>query len=435
MNKKTNIKNNIITRDGELECYIYENKKTKEVNFFLKSGNEFKFKKVKKNTGSDSVLNYALNISQYVLKMILYTNLIIDKKKEKEIKEDVFIEYKKKFPVEFINYIKDHNIKKSAPKLTEIEIDVFEKENNYFISTVVKSNEKKKSFLRIKSSLENIEGEVFNYLKDMIKIFGKEGVPIHFITGIKGVKEYFDTKLKNNNKVKKRINEMIYRDFDEFDFIDKNNKKIDDLLISHNYDLKIKEEVSVDYSLPPNKNKILIYTDASTYRNRFKGINKSGYGAIIKQDGSEEVMFELTRKLEKSEMLFISDISEGQAIYESLKFLSEQNIIDKNTIIEIRSDSLSNIRKLNSKEDFKHIFSEKTLDLSENIESSGIIYRWVKGHSRNKYNVLVDKMAEESLKNLTTDLIIKRNEKALLNFVIRKDGLKNNKKGPVVDPF
>ena len=246
-----------------------------------------------------------------------------------------------------------------------------------------------------------------------------EDIPVYVYTGIVGVDDYFKNKLKNK-KVKNRINEVIFKSFNEKTFIEKNKKKIKDLIASHEKDLKRKDEVEVNYDLPVNRNKILIYTDASTNRSRHKKINKSGYGTIIKQDGSDEIMFELTRKLEASEMLFISDISEGQAIYESLKFLRDEGFLDDKTEVEVRSDSLSNIRKLNNKENFDHIFSEKTLELCEDMNGIKVIFRWVKGHSTNKYNVIADKMAKESLDNPTTDLIIKRNEKALLNFLMRK---------------
>lgn len=414
---------------GLIEYFLYENKKTGDVSLFMRQGDEFRYKRLKKNTHAQGVLNYALGVSQYVSGMILHTNIAYSSDEEEVIKRTPFVEYRKSFPDDFLIFIKEHDHQKSQPKSTVIEIDIFEEGGYSFLSTIIRTNEKKKRYLRLKSSVDDIQSEIFNYLKDTLRIFARHDAPVYVYTGIEGVKEYFIKRLKNK-KVKERISDIVYREFDSVKFLEKQKKLINELIISHERDLKIKDEVSVDYESPASPNKIVVYTDASAY------YDKSGYGVIIKQDGCEELMFKMMRKLKKSPMLFVSDISEGVAIYEALRFLAGEKIIKAGMEIEVRSDSLSNIRKLNRKEDAKHEYTEKTLILCEALfPDNQVLFRWVKGHSKSKYNVMADKMAEESLNNSHYELVVERNEGAILALKNRPGVKKNSLMCKKVDKF
>lgn len=392
---------------GLIEYFLYENKQTGDVSLFMKQGDEFRYKRLKKNTHASGVLNYALEVSQYVSGMVLHTNIAYGCDEEDIIRRTPFVEYHKSFPEDFLIFIKEHDHQKSQPKSTVIEIDVFEEAGYSFLSTIIRTNEKKKRYLRLKSSVDDIQSEVFNYLKDTLRIFARHDAPVYVHTGIEGVREYFTKKLKNK-KVKERISDVIYREFDSGKFSQKHKKLINELIISHERDLKIKEELGVDYTSPASPDKVVVYTDASA---RY---DKSGYGVVIKRDSSKKLMFKMMRRLKKSPMLFVSDISEGVAIYEALRFLAGEKIIEAGMEVEIRSDSLSNIRKLNLKEDAKHEYTEKTLMLCEALFPDNLVkFRWVKGHSKSKYNVMADKMAEESLNNSHYELVVERNEGAI----------------------
>lgn len=414
---------------GLIEYFLYENKKTGDVSLFMRQGDEFRYKRLKKNTDARGILNYALGVSQYVSEMILHTNIDYSRNEEEIIRRTPFVEYRKSFPDDFLIFIKEHDHQKSQPKSTVIEIDLFEENGYSFLSTIIRTNEKKKRYLRLKSSVDDIQSEVFNYLKDTLRIFARHDAPVYVYTGIEGVKEYFIKKLKNK-KVKERISDIVYREFDSVNFSGKHKKLINELIISHERDLKIKDEVSVDYKSPASPSKIVLYTDASAY------YDKSGYGVIIKQDSSKRLMFKIMRRLKKSPILFVSDISEGVAIYEALRFLAGEKIIEAGMEIEVRSDSLSNIRKLNQREEARHEYTEKTLILCEALfPDNKVLFRWVKGHSKSKYNVMVDKMAEECLNNSHYELVVEKNEGAILAFKNRSDINKNSLVYKKVDKF
>jgi len=405
---------------GRIEYFLYENQKTGDISLFMRQDDEFRYKRLKKNTHAEGMLNYALEVSQYVSGMVLHTNITYSREEEDIISRTPFVEYRKSFPEDFLIFIREHDHQKSQPKSTIIEIDIIEESGYSFLSTIIRTNEKKKRYLRLKSSVDDIQSEVFNYLKDTLRIFARHDAPVYVYTGIKGVEEYFVKKLKNK-KVKDRISDVIYRDFDAIKFSQKHKKLINELIISHERDLKIKEELGVDYTSPASPNKIVVYTDASAH------YDKSGYGVVIKQDSSNKLMFKMMRRLKKSPMLFVSDISEGVAIYEALRFLAGEGFIEVGMDIEIRSDSLSNIRKLNRKEEAKHEYTEKTLILCESLfPGNPVSFRWVKGHSKNKYNVMADKMAEESLNNSHYELVIERNNGAIIELKSRSESKKSS---------
>ncbi|MFC1655992.1 ribonuclease H [Patescibacteria group bacterium] len=142
--------------------------------------------------------------------------------------------------------------------------------------------------------------------------------------------------------------------------------------------------------------KIVIYTDGSCLGNPGAG----GWGTLIMTEGKEVV-------LRGGESETTNNRMEMIAVVEALKWLSENG---EGQDVQIFSDSSLVINSM--KEGWKR---KKNLDIWEEMDKSfgnlkdvNIEWNWVKGHSDNKFNQRVDKIAvEESMKQPTADLSVK----------------------------
>lgn len=413
-------------QDYIVEYYLHK-KENNEISLFIKNKKDFKEKKLKPSADQNVIMNYLTGASKNIKHINFYSNITLSEESLDRLKvlPNIIYKYDTQHPDSMKDDVNEHYKLKSLPLSTTIEANVVNKDNYSFIAIKIRTNEKKSSSIKILRNKTNIPYKIFNSLKDIIDKFVQEGTPVSFKSSIPDVKYYFDHELENVN-IKNKIKEVLIESFDQKAFIEKNEERLDNLIKNHEKDMEIKNEVIADYSAPVNKNKIVIYTDASAYINSKDSINSSGFGIVIKQDGVEEIMFKISKKLPDQQKLFDSGISEGIAIYYAIKFLTEQNIIDNKTELEIRSDSLSNIRKLNKLEQSTHRYTKKIFDLlSENIPDTKINFKWVKGHSTNDYNIEADILAEQSIKNPDNSPIIEENEKALALF--RRRNCRNKK--------
>lgn len=404
-------------QDYMVEYYLHK-RENNEISLFIKNKKDFKEKKLKPSADQNVIMNYLTGASKNIKHINFYSNISLSEENLDRLKglPNIFYKYDTQHPDSMKEGVNEHYKLKSLPLSTTIEANVADKDNYSFIAITIRTNEKKSSSIKILRNKTNIPYKIFNSLKDIIDKFVQEGTPVSFKSSIPDVKYYFDHELENVN-IKNKIKEVLIEPFDQKAFIEKNDERLNNLIKNHEKDMEIKNEVIADYAAPVNKNKIVIYTDASAYINSKDNINSSGFGIVVKQDGVEEVMFKISKKLPDQQKLFDSGISEGIAIYYAINFLMEQNIIDNKTELEIRSDSLSNVRKLNRLEKSTHRYTKKIFDLlSENIPETKIMFKWVKGHSTNDYNIEADILAEQSIKNPDSSPVIEQNEKAIILF-------------------
>lgn len=404
-------------QDYMVEYYLHK-RENNEISLFIKNKKDFKEKKLKPSADQNVIMNYLTGASKNIKHINFYSNISLSEENLDRLKglPNIFYKYDTQHPDSMKEGVNEHYKLKSLPLSTTIEANVVDKDNYSFIAITIRTNEKKSSSIKILRNKTNIPYKIFNSLKDIIDKFVQEGTPVSFKSSIPAVKCYFDHELENVN-IKNKIKEVLIESFEQKVFIEKNEERLNNLIKNHEKDMEIKNEVIADYAAPVNKNKIVIYTDASAYIDSKNNINSSGFGIVVKQDGCEEIMFKVSKKLPDQKTLFDSGISEGIAIYYAINFLMEQNIIDNKTELEIRSDSLSNVRKLNRLEKSTHRYTKKIFDLlSENIPETKIMFKWVKGHSTNDYNIEADILAEQSIKNPDSSPVIEKNEKALIFF-------------------
>lgn len=136
-------------------------------------------------------------------------------------------------------------------------------------------------------------------------------------------------------------------------------------------------------------NKIItIYTDGSCLKN-----NNGGWGCYIIENNKPDTI------ISGGEIETTNNRMELTAVIESLLFFSFNRNNDRNTIYKIYSDSklvincASNLWKRNM-----------NLDLWKKYDSVSfgkkIQWFWVKGHSGDKYNEIVDKVARKESESL-----------------------------------
>lgn len=395
----------------EVDFYIYEDKSTESIKLFVKTNKGFQLRKNKKYKDIDYLLSYTSLVSKKVDTLNLYTNIenLLKNKKYDSLKH-------KPLPTYFKKFLQVEKNKQQKKNFLSVEIDFFEKESLYFVSIITKTNAINSSIIKPKEKKQVEEKEVFNYLKDIVEKYYKVGMQVNLETNAKKFKQYFN---KKKSKIKEKISTLKCREINKREFINSNIKEIKVLINNHIIAMERKNNVIANENQEPNKNKILIYTDASTFIDRPKKINKSGYGTIVKQESSQETMFKIKQKLKSSRGFFDSNVSEGQAIYESLVFLKNSEVVDDETIIELRSDSLSYITKLN---EYNCVDSDiiKTLDYCKNnFPNNVVLFKWIKGHASSKYNNMVDKMAKKAIDLPDYNSVIIKHENEVLKYLIR----------------
>lgn len=147
-----------------------------------------------------------------------------------------------------------------------------------------------------------------------------------------------------------------------------------------------------------NSEKIIIYTDGACSGNPGKG----GWGAIL-------MINQHFKEISGSQNHTTNNQMELKAVIEALK------IIKKSYLIEIYTDSkyvMDGITKwINSWQKNNWLTADKkpvkNIDLWKELASltknHQISWHWVRGHSGNKYNEMVDKLARGAINTISTN--------------------------------
>lgn len=402
------------------EYYIHEDKDTGNIKLFMLINGKIKIKGNKKKDVNES-LRYALSTAKHMDTVNLYSNIPLTSEAKQQIINVKNVFYKKaykEYPLPFKDFLIQYDKDKNSDKKSYLSMNTFVYEGYNFLATTIKINEFKRTLIKILRNDFEEESVILNHIKDIIPShidYVNKEFPIIFRNRNKNCLNIFERNpLKGD--LMERIEKVEIVPFDVKEFISNNIERIDSLIMNNKNHERIKEEVKAKYEDEKDKNKLVIYTDASTFLDKKNNINDSGCGIVIKQDISDDIMFEVNRKFKPSKKIFDRNVSEGNAILEALNFIKDAEIIDNKTLIEIRSDSISNIRKLNDLENHYKISKAIVIFCKEHLKDIDIEFKWVKGHSTYKYNVMADDLASSSLFNSDFDLKIKENTKAIEDF-------------------
>lgn len=395
------------------EYYIHEDKDTGNIKLFMLINGKIKIKGNKKKDVNES-LRYALSTAKHMDTVNLYSNIPLTSEAKQQIINVKNVFYKKaykEYPLPFKDFLIQYDKDKNSDKKSYLSMNTFVYEGYNFLATTIKINEFKRTLIKILRNDFEEESVILNHIKDIIPShidYVNKEFPIIFRNRNKNCLNIFERNpLKGD--LMERIEKVEIVPFNAQEFISNNIGRIDSLIMNNKNHERIKEEVKAKYEDEKDKNKLVIYTDASTFLDKKNNINDSGCGIVIKQDISDDIMFEVNRKFKPSKKIFDPNVSEGNAILEALNFIKDAEIIDNKTLIEIRSDSISNIRKLNDLENHYKV-SKAIVDFcKENLKDIDIEFKWVKGHSTYKYNVIADDLASGSLFNTDFDLKVKEN--------------------------
>lgn len=402
------------------EYYIHEDKDTGNIKLFMLINGKIKIKGNKKKDVNES-LRYALSTAKHMDTVNLYSNIPLTSEAKQQIINVKNVFYKKaykEYPLPFKDFLIQYDKDKNSDNKSYLSMNTFVYEGYNFLATTIKINEFKRTLIKILRNDFEEDSVILNHIKDIIPShidYVNKEFPIIFRNRNKNCLNIFERNpLKGD--LMERIEKVEIVPFNAQEFISNNIGRIDSLIMNNKNHERIKEEVKAKYEDEKDKNKLVIYTDASTFLDKKNNINDSGCGIVIKQDISDDIMFEVNRKFKPSKKIFDPNVSEGNAILEALNFIKDAEIIDNKTLIEIRSDSISNIRKLNDLENHYKISKAIVIFCKEHLKDIDIEFKWVKGHSTYKYNVMADDLASSSLFNSDFDLKIKENTKAIEDF-------------------
>jgi len=402
------------------EYYIHEDNDTGNIKLFMLVNGKIKIKGNKKKDVNES-LRYALSTAKHMDTVNLYSNIPLTSEAKQQIINVKNVFYKKaykEYPLPFKDFLIQYDKDKNSDKKSYLSMNTFVYEGYNFLATTIKINEFKRTLIKILRNDFEEESVILNHIKDIIPShidYVNKEFPIIFRNRNKNCLNIFERNpLKGD--LMERIEKVEIVPFNAQEFISNNIGRIDSLIMNNKNHERIKEEVKAKYEDEKDKNKLVIYTDASTFLDKKNNINDSGCGIVIKQDISDDIMFEVNRKFKPSKKIFDPNVSEGNAILEALSFIKDTKIIDNKTLIEIRSDSISNIRKLNDLENHYKISKAIVIFCKEHLKDIDIEFKWVKGHSTYKYNVMADDLASSSLFNTDFDLKVKENTQAVEDF-------------------
>lgn len=402
------------------EYYIHEDNDTGNIKLFMLVNGKIKIKGNKKKDVNES-LRYALSTAKHMDTVNLYSNIPLTSEAKQQIINVKNVFYKKaykEYPLPFKDFLIQYDKDKNSDKKSYLSMNTFVYEGYNFLATTIKINEFKRTLIKILRNDFEEESVILNHIKDIIPShidYVNKEFPIIFRNRNKNSLNIFERNpLKGD--LMERIEKVEIVPFNAQEFISNNIGRIDSLIMNNKNHERIKEEVKAKYEDEKDKNKLVIYTDASTFLDKKNNINDSGCGIVIKQDISDDIMFEVNRKFKPSKKIFDPNVSEGNAILEALSFIKDTKIIDNKTLIEIRSDSISNIRKLNDLENHYKISKAIVIFCKEHLKDIDIEFKWVKGHSTYKYNVMADDLASSSLFNTDFDLKVKENTQAVEDF-------------------
>jgi len=138
---------------------------------------------------------------------------------------------------------------------------------------------------------------------------------------------------------------------------------------------------------------IEIYTDGACKGNPGPG----GWGAVI-------IFFDKEKYLNGFHPQTTNNIMELKAVIESLKIINIKSKVKiytdskyvKNGITEWIFNWKKNGWKTSNKKHVKN--KDLWIELDKLVSKNEIIWEWVKGHSGNKFNEIVDRLANEAIK-------------------------------------
>jgi ribonuclease HI len=135
---------------------------------------------------------------------------------------------------------------------------------------------------------------------------------------------------------------------------------------------------------------IKIYTDGACLGNPGKG----GWGAIIINEDKEEKISGKVENTTNNRMELLAVISALKYVKEnSLEVFTDSKYV-KDGIEQWIHNWKKNGWKTTNKKEVKNI--DLWMELDELQSGKNIIWNWVKGHSDNKYNNLVDELARNA---------------------------------------
>lgn len=189
-----------------------------------------------------------------------------------------------------------------------------------------------------------------------------------------------------------------------------------------------KHEASTDV---PDKDTLVVYTDASVVFNNSYELNASGYGIVVRAPGSDNIMYKIKARLSKP---VLSAEAESLALKRGLRFVREQmnkGNIPNHLKVEIRSDNLGNVEKINNYlEDVYDVIKEDTLKkisdyVKNNFNKDQVSIKWVKGHHIDPYNLMVDQLAKESITHKNSNFIVSFRDKNIIEKLNKKNKVRN----------
>ena len=135
---------------------------------------------------------------------------------------------------------------------------------------------------------------------------------------------------------------------------------------------------------------IKIYTDGACLGNPGKG----GWGAIIINEDKEEKISGKVENTTNNRMELLAVISALKYVKEnSLEVFTDSKYV-KDGIEQWIHNWKKNGWKTSNKKEVKNI--DLWMELDELQSGKNIVWNWVKGHSDNKYNNLVDELARNA---------------------------------------
>ncbi|MEK9716908.1 MAG: ribonuclease HI [Pelagibacteraceae bacterium] len=138
---------------------------------------------------------------------------------------------------------------------------------------------------------------------------------------------------------------------------------------------------------------IKIYTDGACLGNPGKG----GWGAIIINENKEEKISGKVENTTNNRMELLAVISALKYVKEnSLEIFTDSKYV-KDGIEQWIHTWKKNGWKTSNKKEVKNI--DLWIELDQLRSDKKIIWNWVKGHSDNKYNNLVDELARNAANN------------------------------------
>jgi ribonuclease HI len=144
-----------------------------------------------------------------------------------------------------------------------------------------------------------------------------------------------------------------------------------------------------------NLKKVVIYTDGACSGNPGKG----GWGAVLNYNGKTKEISGFQEDATNNQMELLAAIKALETLKEECEVdLYTDSKYLQNGITEWTKKWLKNGWKTNNNKQVKNI--ELWQNLIELTNKHKVNWKWVKGHSGDKYNDIADKLASEAIKKM-----------------------------------